>query len=98
MNRLLSSAAVVVALFTFGALLALRTSSPAVHAGTLGNLSEPHWGADKQLNATPSVTPGAFKNPSVASNPTQPNQVLAGFTTSDIEGGTSGYASSTDGG
>src|SRR3954452_987557 len=98
MNRLLSSAALVLALFMLGLILALRASSPSVSAGALGSPNEPQWGPDVQVNAMPSFTPAAFKNPSLASNPTLPNQVLAGFTSADLEGGTSGYASSTDGG
>lgn len=70
----------------------VASASPGI--GSAG----PAWGPDIQVNPEPSHTPSNYKNHVIAINPTNPQNIVAGYDRFDWDHSWPAYAASTDGG
>src|SRR6478672_9275452 len=80
------------------AVLLLSADIAPARPALAGALGEPQWGTDIQVNPRVTLTPSAQKNFSLAINPTDPNMIIGGYSSSSPSSGLSAYAWSTNAG
>ena len=101
MIKRLISAALLIATCVIGAWLMLSQPEgmpTPVSAVALDTPPEPQWGVDVQVNPPVTSSLPTQKNFSFAVNPTNPDNVIAGYDNTASSNSLSGYSWSTDGG